>query len=75
MQYSLTQKQANLLEFIRSYMVQSGGVAPSYDEMLKATGGKNKSNIHRLIAGLIERGHVRKLKGQARSIVLLEAGK
>lgn len=75
MQYSLTQKQADLLAFIRRYMAESGGVAPSYDEMVTATNGKNKSNIYRLIAGLEARGHVSKLKGQARSLVLLEAGK
>ena len=74
MKYSLTQKQAVLLDFIRTYTEMHGGVAPSYDEMLQATNGKNKSNIHRLVAGLVERGHVAKMKGQARSIVLLGGG-
>ncbi|MDI9407793.1 MAG: hypothetical protein QM523_00935 [Candidatus Pacebacteria bacterium] len=74
MKYSLTQKQASLLAFIRTYIEMHGGVAPSYDEMVEATNGKNKSNIHRLIAGLIDRGHVAKRKGQARSIVLLGGG-
>jgi SOS-response transcriptional repressor LexA len=71
MQYSLTPKQARLLTFIRDYMVTSDGVAPSYEEMLVGTGNKSKANIHRLLAGLAERGHIAQMKNRVRSIVLL----
>ncbi len=72
MKYSLTPKQAELLDYIRGYMETSGGVAPSYSEMVAGIGLTAKSNIHRLLGGLAERGHIAQIKGRSRSVVLLE---
>ncbi len=74
MQYSLMPKQAELLAFIKNHMAESGGIAPSYDEMLAGTGQLSKSAIHRLLRGLAERGHIAMMKNRARSIVLIGDG-
>jgi len=74
MQYSLTPKQAGLLAFIRSYMATSGGVAPSFSEMMDGCGGSSKAGIHCILSGLEERGNIMRMKHRSRSIVLLEAG-
>ena len=71
MQYSLMPKQAALLAYIKRHMAESGGIAPSYDEMLAATGQLSKSGIHRLLKGLEERGHIAQMHNRRRSIVLL----
>lgn len=75
MQFSLTPKQAKLLAFIKDYMATSGGVAPSYAEMMAGAEQASKAGIHRLLAGLAERGHIAQMKNRARSIVLLEGDK
>jgi repressor LexA len=74
MQFSMTPKQAKLLTFIKEYMATSGGVAPSYIEMMAATGDASKAGVHRLLAGLEDRGHIAKMPHRARSIVLLGGG-
>jgi SOS-response transcriptional repressor LexA len=74
-QYSLMPKQAELLAFIKKHMAESGGIAPSYDEMLAGTGQLSKSGINRLLKGLKERGHIDMMHNRRRSIVLLEASK
>ena len=75
MKYTPTPKQAALLAFIRSYMERSGGSAPTYTEMMAGTAETSKSGVHRLLMGLQDRGHIAMMKGRARSITLLEAGK
>ena len=72
MKYSLTPKQAELLAFIKTYMDTSGGVAPSFSEMREGTTINSKSSIHRILAGLEERGHIAQMKNRSRSIVLLD---
>lgn len=71
MKYSLTPKQTELLAFIKKHMAESGGIAPCYSEMLAGTNEKSKSGIHRLLKGLVERGHIAMMHNRARSIVLL----
>lgn len=67
----MTPRQKDLLEFIRSYSSESGGIAPSYDEMKNAIGVASKSGINRLVCGLEERGLIRRLKQRERSIVVI----
>jgi repressor LexA len=69
--YSLTEKQADLLQFIRTYMAEKN-IAPSCDEMRVHMGLNAKSGIHRLLVGLEERGHIKRLKHHARAIKILE---
>lgn len=63
----LTKKQKELLLLIHDRM-QSGDVAPSFDEMREALGLKSKSGIHRLITGLVERGYLERLPHRARAL-------
>jgi len=63
----LTKKQRELLIFIHDRM-QSGDIAPSFDEMREALGLKSKSGIHRLITGLVERGYLERLPNRARAL-------
>ncbi|CAK0750737.1 LexA repressor [uncultured Gammaproteobacteria bacterium] len=66
----LTPKQFELLVYINERLGQSG-VSPSYDEMKDALTLKSKSNIHRLILGLEERGFIRRLPHRARALEVL----
>lgn len=63
----LTQKQKDLLLYIHESM-KDKGIAPSFDEMKDSLGLKSKSGIHRLISGLVERGHLRRLPNRARAL-------
>ena len=65
----LTRKQSELLEFIRFYFAEFG-VAPSFDEMRECLELSSKSGVHRLIEGLVERGHIQRLPGRARAITI-----
>ena len=67
----LTAKQRDLLNFLREYQ-QEHDHAPSFDEMKDAVGLKSKSGIHRLVSGLEERGHIRRLANRARAIEIIE---
>lgn len=68
----LTSKQAELLWFIKRYMRDSDGIAPSFQEMQAHVGLKSKSGIHACLNLLEERGHIRRLRYRARSIELLD---
>jgi SOS-response transcriptional repressor LexA len=65
--FGLTPKQHRLLQFLRDQESQ-GHPAPSLDEMATAVGLKSKSGAHRLVAGLEERGYVRRMLERKRSI-------
>lgn len=69
---ALTAKQRDLLEFIRAFSAENGGVAPSYEEMMHAMGLASKSGIHRLVVALEERGFINRLPERARAIVIVE---
>ncbi|MEK9800589.1 MAG: transcriptional repressor LexA [Alphaproteobacteria bacterium] len=66
----LTRKQSELLEFLVKHS-EEHDVPPSYDEMRDALGLASKSGIHRLVSGLEERGHIRRLANRARAIEIL----
>ena len=66
----LTQRQRQLLQYIQQFM-QAHGVPPSFEEMRSALGLRSKSGIHRLISGLEERGHIRRLAYRARALEVI----
>ncbi|MFO1067270.1 MAG: transcriptional repressor LexA [Geminicoccaceae bacterium] len=66
----LTQRQRQLLQYIQQFM-QAHGVPPSFEEMRTALGLRSKSGIHRLISGLEERGHIRRLAYRARALEII----
>lgn len=66
----LTPQQHRLLQFLIEREAQDLP-APSLQEMTEELGLKSKSGTHRLLAGLEERGHVRRLRRRARSVEVL----
>ena len=71
MMVSLTPRQADLLQFIRGHLL-ARGYSPSFSEMAGALGiSGNKGGVARLVAGLEERGAIRRLHGRARAIEVL----
>lgn len=69
----LTERQSQLLSFIRSY-VEENGIPPSFDEMRIFAGLRSKSGIHRLLTALEERGHIFRIPNRARCIALRGEG-
>src|SRR3954465_2722096 len=63
----LTRKQRELLQFIQERLGDTG-ISPSFDEMKDALGLKSQSGFHRSIAGLEERGFIRRLPHRARGL-------
>lgn len=69
--FSLTARQGALLRFIAGYIETHEGIAPSYGEMVKGTGGASKNAIHVQLRALEERGYIRRIPSLARAIELL----
>lgn len=68
----MTQKQLDLLDFIRFYMMKNRGVVPSYQEMAAGIGLKSKASIFRLLESLEERGQITRLHNRARAIKVIQ---
>ena len=69
---SLTKRQADLLAFIRAYVADHPGVAPSFAKMADALALKSKAGISRLVESLVERGHLERMPNRARSVRLVD---
>lgn len=68
---SMTPKQAELLQFIKDYMAENDGVAPSFMEMTAGVGLASKSGIHRMLTALEERRIIRRYRGRDRCIEIV----
>lgn len=66
----LTPQQRALLDAITRIQAETG-VAPSYSEMAAAIGAKSKATVARLMQGLEDRGHIRRMPRRARSYGLV----
>ena len=66
----LTKRQADCLEFLERWFSTSR-VGPSFDDICANLGLSSRGAAHRLIAGLEERGFIRRLKGRARCVELV----
>lgn len=67
----ITPKQARVLAFIRDYAEQHH-CSPSYQEIGNAIGIVSKSGVHRLVHGLVSRGHLSLSPGNWRTITLVD---
>lgn len=67
----MTQKQKNALDYIRSYW-EMNGYSPSYEDIAEALNVSSRSNVHRIVYALIERGFIENLPGKARSLRLVK---
>lgn len=64
----LTKRQSQLLTYIARYQDENAGTSPSFEEMRAGIGLASKSNIHRLVTGLIERGFLAHDYGRVRAL-------
>jgi repressor LexA len=69
----LTRRQSDLLQFMRNYGQEHDGIMPSFREMAAGMGCA-VSHAHKLLAGLEERGFVRRLRNRARAFELVPEG-
>lgn len=66
---STTPRQKQAYDFIRSF-IDKEGYGPSYQEIQEALGLGSKSEVHRLVHGLKERGLIELIPNRARCIAL-----
>ena len=64
----LTERQLQCLTFIHEYQKNSGGVSPSYQEIMEYMDLNSKSGVHRIVHELKRRRFLRVLPEHARSI-------
>ena len=67
MKYGLSPRHKKVFDYIKSYM-KKPPVAPSYQEMMEATGYKSKNSINKIILQLEARKWITRLPGKTRSI-------
>lgn len=67
----LTEKQAELLAFIKAFQKANRGISPSFEEMKEGVGLHSKSGVHRLVEALVDKGHIRRLHNRARSLEIV----
>ena len=68
----LTLRQAQCLDAIKAH-IAAHWIAPSYRELQAALGLASLSGVHRLLAGLEERGHIRRrLRRRPRAIEVVD---
>jgi len=66
----LTPRQHEALTFLAAY-TREHGYAPSFEEIAEAMNVASKSNVHRLLSGLEERGFIRRLRHRQRAIEIV----
>jgi repressor LexA len=71
----LTAKQHATLVFIEGAIEQTGGICPSYEEIMAGLHLKSKSMVSHRLNKLEERGFIRRLPNRARSIEILKPTK
>lgn len=69
----LTRRQQEVLDFIRAYVAEHQ-YSPTFDEIADFVGLDSKSGVHRIVHGLVDRGAIRLLPRQARSIEIVQSG-
>ncbi|MBB5762125.1 hypothetical protein HNR01_001745 [Methylorubrum rhodesianum] len=67
----ITPQQRRVLDYISGYLAEHG-CAPSYQEIGDSIGVLSKSGVHRLVHGLVSRGHLSLSPGRGRTITLSE---
>lgn len=65
-----TPRQLDLLRFLASHLA-TNGTSPTFEQMRVGIGAESKSTVARLLDGLQERGHIRRLPGRHRAIELV----
>lgn len=63
----MTSRQASLLAFLRQREL-AGDLSPTFAEMMAHLGCRSKSEVHRILTALEERGEIRRMPNRARAI-------
>ena len=71
MTVGLTPQQSRCLAVIKAYIAEHD-ISPSFEEIGAALGLRSKSDIHRLVTGLVQRGYIDYVRYRARSIRILD---
>lgn len=66
-----TEKQKKLLDFIRQYIHEHDGIAPTFTQMSEST-SIPRGTLPRLLFGLEQRGWIERAPGLRRAIVLTD---
>ena len=66
----MTKRQKEVLDYILAYWSEHG-YSPSYDEIGVALGISSKSNVHRLIYSLVNRGFLKNHPRKSRSLLVV----
>jgi repressor LexA len=66
----LTPQQKLCLDGIKDLTID--GVGPTYDELREYMGIASKSGVFRCVNALVERGHLRRFPGRARSLEVVD---
>lgn len=66
----LTPRQHECWSFLAAY-TREHGYAPSFEEIAEAMNVASKSNVHRLLGALEERGFIRRLRYRQRAIEIV----
>lgn len=69
----MTRKQAECLALIAKH-IECNGQPPTLAEIMVGCGLKSKSGPSRLVNALEERGFIRRFRGRARSIQIIDPG-
>ncbi len=67
----LYRKEREVLEFIVQFQNQFG-YSPTLTEIANATGHRANSTVHSLIAGLVDKGYIQKVEGNARVLKVID---
>lgn len=68
----LTAAQSKALDYIRKYVAEHDGLAPTFGEIGIGVGLRSKSGVARLLRGLADRGAIRRLPFRARAIEIVD---
>jgi repressor LexA len=66
----MTKRQKQLLDFIMKFW-EENGYSPSYEEMAEGLGIASKSNVHRLVYSLVNRGFLKNHPNKSRSLLVV----
>jgi len=67
----MTPKQKQLFDYL-SFEIESTGICPSFEEMMRAMGLHSKSGVHRLVNALKKQGLIDFLPRMSRTITIVK---
>lgn len=72
MSFALTQRQAQALDFIRTYLADHDGVGPTVEEVAAHLNMKSKGGASLIIRHLVMRGHLRRFGIRPRALQVVD---